>query len=585
MKLKKLFWNWNNAIKTFPVSHILLVAISAIWIWNIEWILSDYFSYRILIALAFSFLVSCLWPIIQIHCNLKNKNAINRILQISSLVLWWIYYFILTRIKNVFDATYSESLLYFWVIILAVLLIPLLIALLHRKEESKIWFSWNSLIISLIFWWIAWNVVRWWIAWAFWSIEALFDVNIISERYSYIWVLSNILLAWSFVFNYYLTLIEGINSNKSEFKINSSRIRRIFWSFIFLPLALIYLLIFWAYWIKILFTWVWPNWIIVWLWIWYFSLWILSAYLIYPEKTKIHDIIYKILYISFILIALMMIWAISQRINQYWITINRRFICFVITFIILHSVLSLIFPKKRLISFISLLFILTLLALYGPVSWKDISYKSQVNKLETLLSKENINLPLSEWSLKNLDPESQSLISAIIEELAEKYNKDKVYNKIISYDYDSIYRYSSRYELRNYLGVEKDSNYDYYSPTYFNYRQNESDDAIWIDITWYSKLYKFQKYEEDIRNNILRININNKDYRIDLWNNIEQLKEKAELYKKWDFTGEESDELKNPALILDWENYRLIITWFHAEQSKSTQKIQFRNMEWYILIK
>ncbi len=62
--------------------------------------------------------------------------------------------------------------------------------------------------------------------------------------------------------------------------------------------------------------------------------------------------------------------------------------------------------------------------------------------------------------------------------MAEKYNKDKVYNKIISYDYDSIYRYSSRYELRNYLGVEKDSNYDYYSPTYFNYRQNESDDAI-----------------------------------------------------------------------------------------------------------
>jgi len=260
MKLKKLFWNWNNAIKTFPISHILLLTISIIWIWNIEWSFSEHFSYRLLIALAFTFLLSCLWPIIKIHSNFKNKNTTNRIIQISALILWWIYYFILTRIDNLFDATYSESLTYFWIILLAIITIPLLIALLHKKEEPKIWFSWNSLIISIIFWWIAWSVVRGWIAWAFWSIEALFDVNIHSNRYLYIWVLSEILLAWSFIFNYYLTLVENINNKKSEFVIQPSRIRKIFWSFIFLPLALIYLIIFWAYWIKILITWIRPNW-------------------------------------------------------------------------------------------------------------------------------------------------------------------------------------------------------------------------------------------------------------------------------------------------------------------------------------
>jgi len=584
MKLKTLFWNWNNAIKTFPISHILLVVVSAIWIWNIEWVFSDHFTYRKLIALAFTFLLSCLWPIIQIHSNLKNKNRINRILQIASLVLWWIYYFILTRVENLFDSTYSEWLLYFWIIIIAALLIPLLIAILHKKEETKIRFSRESLIASIIFWWIAWSIVRWGIAWAFWSIEALFDVNIASERYWYIWVLSDILLAWSFVFNYYLTLVEDINNNKSEFTINPSRIRRIFWSFIFLPLALIYLLIFWAYWIKILITQNWPSGIIVWLWIWYFILWIVSAYLTYPEKTKVHEIINKILFISFILIAFMMIWAITQRINQYWITINRRFICYMITFIILYSALSLIFTKKRLFLFVSILSILTLLSLYWPISSKNISYKSQVNKLETLLSSENISLPLWEKSLENLDKNLTYDIISIIDELTEKYNKDKVFNKIISYDYDDN-RYSARMKVRDYLWVD-DSDKDYYNNPYLyvSYRQDTSKYDE-IEIAWYSKLYRIREYNESTWNNILRLDLNNKEYRIDLSDYIPQLVEKSDLYKKNDYTNEEREELHKPALILDWEDYKLVITWFHWERNRVSEKIQLNSIEWYILIK
>ena len=584
MKLKKLFWNWNNAIKTFPISHILLLAISVIWIWNIEWAFSDHFSYRILVALAFTFLLSCLWPIIKIHSNLKNKNTINRIMQVAALVLWWIYYFILTRIENVFNCTYSEWLIYFWILMIAALAIPLLLAILHQKEEPKIWFSWNSLILSIIFWGIAWSVVRWWIAWAFWSIEALFDIDIDNDWYTYIWVLSDILLAWSFVFNYYLTLVENINDKKSEFAIQHSRIRRIFWSFIFLPLALIYLIIFWAYWIKILITWIRPNWIIVWLWIWYFSLWILSAYLIYPDKTKIHEIIYKILYISFILITFMMIWAISQRIDQYWITINRRFICFVITFIILHSVLSLIFPKKRLISFISILFILALLALYWPVSWKNISYKSQINKLENILSKENITLPLSEWSLKELDQESQSTIFSIVQELAEKYNKEKVYNKVISYDYDNTRRYSTRSEIRNYLWANISTDWYYYDDTKsFSYRQYDTN--IWIDIAWYSKLYEVELDYDKTWDNTRTINLDNQEYTINLTEYTTQLLEKADLYRKSDLTSEEEIQLRQPALILDWENYKLIIKWFYWDKNISSGQIRFNNVQWYILTK
>ena len=45
----------------------------------------------------------------------------------------------------------------------------------------------------------------------------------------------------------------------------------------------------------------------------------------------------------------------------------------------------------------------------------------------------------------------------------ENYNKDKIINKIINFEYKDTYR-SSRYDIREFLGVNTD--YDYYYPTY-----------------------------------------------------------------------------------------------------------------------
>ena len=99
-----------------------------------------------------------------------------------------------------------------------------------------------------------------------------------------------------------------------------------------------------------------------------------------------------------------MIWAIAKRINQYWITINRCFVCYIIGFIIIFSALSLIFTKKRLLTFVSTLGILAFFAVYGrEINASNISFNSQVNRLETLLSKQNISLPLTEWALKDVD--------------------------------------------------------------------------------------------------------------------------------------------------------------------------------------
>jgi len=578
MKLKKLFWNWTNAIKTFPVSHILLLILTIIWIWEVEWFI-DLDSPDLVLGLTLAFIISCYGPLFLIHSNIKNKDTINRILQIWSIVLWWLYYIILYSIE-VDDLTYSESLLYIRILPLALLWIPLITALLHRKQESKIRFSWTNLFVSIVFWWIAWSIVRWWIAWALWSIEALFDVDIDWDLYADIWFISEILLAGSFIFNFYLTATEEIN--KSDFEIKPSRLRRIFWSFIFLPLALIYLAIFGAYWIKILITWIRPKWIIVRLWIWYFSLWIISSYLIYPDKTKIHEIINKVLCISFILIAFMMIWAIVKRINQYWITINRCFVCYIIAFIIIFSALSLIFTNKRLLSFVSTLWILAFFAVYLPIiNVNHISFTSQINRLETLLSEQNISLPLNEWVLKDMDEEPTKLIMWTLDWLVENYNKDKIINKIINFEYEDRYR-SSRYDIREFLGASTD--YDYYYPTYKYRNYNKYNENEPIDVNWYSKILNFEKYYGWVEDMILKLKVDNQEYSFDLTNYIEKLKEKSDIYEKSDLTEDEKSILQEPALVIEEWSYKLVITWFSMEEDMEWE-LKFDNIRWYILIK
>ena len=227
---------------------------------------------------------------------------------------------------------------------------------------------------------------------------------------------------------------------------------------------------------------------------------------------------------------------------------------------------------------------MVLLALYWPLSWKNISYKSQLNKLQSLLSTEDITLPLSEWSLKGLNQESQGAIFSIVQELAEKYNKSKVYDKIISYDYDNTHRYSSRSEIRNYLWVDTTTEWYYYNDTVsFSYRQYDKN--IWIDISWYSKLYNVELDYDKSWDNTRKINLDNKEYIVSLAEHTSQLLEKADLYRKSDLTNEEKLKLNQPALIIDWENYKLIITWFYWDKNIASGQIKFNYAKWYILAK
>jgi len=280
--------------------------------------------------------------------------------------------------------------------------------------------------------------------------------------------------------------------------------------------------------------------------------------------------------------SFMMIWAITKRIEQYWITINRCFVCYIIAFIIIFSALSLIFTKKRLLTFVSTLWILAFIAVYArPLNVGNISFNSQLNRLETLLFKENISLPLTEWALKDVNAESTKLIMWTLDWLVENYNKNKIINKIINYEYKNSYR-AARSEIRVFLRV----NLDYVNDPAYKYRdfRQYGEYQQSIDVTWYSKILYFRKSYGGFNDFTLNIQVDDQEYKVDLSNHIEELKEKSDIYAKSELTKEEEEILRNPALILTEPDYKVIINSFGMQENPKWES-QIYNAEWYILIK
>ena len=272
--------------------------------------------------------------------------------------------------------------------------------------------------------------------------------------YWYVWCFSLVLLATSFGLNYYLV-------RSADEDVKPTWINRVFWTYIFVPLALLYLAIFVLYGLKILITWVWPKWVIVWLWFWYFALGIIAIFLTYLQDEKKFKLLHKIIFASFILVSILMICAIYMRVHQYWFTINRYLVCAGIFAIIAISALALCFESKRFLSFFAILAGITLISIYWwPIWAKQVSLRSQLKWLSELLRTENLELPLKKDSLHWLQWTWINNIARSLEDISLDYDGndwktwiiDEEWIKFNSYDltYDYLwYEYYSDYENDN----------------------------------------------------------------------------------------------------------------------------------------
>lgn len=574
-KLLSIFWNFINTFKKFPITHIILVFLTIVACFGVK--NRDIFTIaneKLYLAWWLAFIFSLFWPLrFEKSESTKKSNTINILSQLCSILIWIVYLFIIRNI-NFNYISYSSAITYFWILPIAFVALLWIIALKYKDQEKKTVFCYTNIVLSIIFGWIIGLILRWWLSGAIRSIATLLFNNIQDTRhiYWYIWCISMILMATSFGLNYYLI------KNSYDHEIQPSRVNRIFWSYIFLPLTLLYLVIFLAYWIKILVTWIWPKWVIVWLWFGYYALGILAIVSTYLESNKTYKTLYKIILWSFILVGFMMIYAIYQRIQQHWVTINRYFVCAGITIIIWTSLLSLLFSKKKFLTFLCVIFIVSIIWVYWwPLSAKQVSLNSQLKELHNLLQNEKLELPLKANSLAWLHSTWINTVARTLEDMSSWYDIKDRESWIIERSgahsqssYDLTYWYLW-YDYYNDYAKETRLNRDFYE----NWQNKPA-----FDISNYTSIYPiwwwYYNAEYPYEDN---------KFQIQVWKDLTTL----DLSSYWDMFYDAIKEMKEwsqkyPFILVIWDK-TYALTHIELVKSEILNYIRITEIWWYVLIK
>ncbi len=586
-KLTRFFGNWIVGLKTFPIAHLILVFLTGYGFYFIDASWGRDESWTLLVAGFLGLLLSLVGPLLKLHAegDEKKMSLLSRGIQIFALLFIGGYDWILETMSA--TAGYAESLLYFWILPLLVLGILTLIAWIFKSKENKIWFSWTSWLHGIVFWVLAGLIVWGGLSAALGSINALFDIDFNRKWYQYFGVFSLIFLAGSFILNHYTFVVAELpKGSKSDFELFSTRLMRIFGSYIFLPLALVYLAIFAAYAIKILITGVRPKGIMVWLGTGYFAWGMLTYYFTFPEQTKFFHWIRRVLFVSFVMVALMMLGALGIRVKQYGISINRYFVGMFILFIIAFSSLAFFFSKGRIRLFISLLFGLSLIALYGPLSARNIAFSAQKHRIETLLLKENIYLPLQKDTLKHLTGATANQLAETISDFVGTFSYEK-WNKVLFNDQysgkDNAWSYG--YDVRTYLGAQ-----EYYGTwdDEDESKEKEIKFRLWISYDFfekegietegYTKIYELHRTTPHIEDNKLVYTISGGKQSLDLAPYLDGIYSQSE-------KGKDRYSENGKPFIIEQEDYKLVITYLDGKKLEDGKIKLDDYIQGYLLLK
>ena len=295
-----------------------------------------------------------------------------------------------------------------------------------------------------------------------------------------------------------------------------------FTQYILFPLLALYLVILYGYGIKIVSLWDWPKGVVSYLIVCVAVLGIFNLLLMYPygklEGNKWIKTTSRAYYFLLIPLIVMLFIAISMRLNDYGITINR-YIIYVLG--IWLSLVSLYFViGKTNIKFIpTSLFVVLVLTSFGPWSMFNVSENSQVTRLKHLLEENKLlenNKIVNEQIIKidsnynslSFTPQNQLLLNDSlkneIKSILDYLDDHHGFNKIkawYSQDFDSqIENYNLKKERWSRLNEAEiymqalglDYTYYYSNNDYISYSTNNYDDVI--DVKGYDYETKVNSY-------------------------------------------------------------------------------------------
>lgn len=214
------------------------------------------------------------------------------------------------------------------------------------------------------------------------TVDLLFELDIDSKLYLDIFIV----VSGIFAIAYFLG---SIPTYDDELGLEDySKVFHTLFLYIVLPLIAAYTAILYAYFIKIVIQWEWPEGLIGNLVVWYGLICTIVVFFIHPlrrEKMWVRRFL-KIFPIVILLPMGMLFYAIGIRIGEYGITVPRYFVVVIAVWIV-GNMLYIFFTKHCRTIFVTLsALILMFVSVYGPINAFAISKWDQNNRLEQLLA-------------------------------------------------------------------------------------------------------------------------------------------------------------------------------------------------------
>lgn len=258
------------------------------------------------------------------------------------------------------------------------------------------------------------------------ALDHLFGMNIPGKRYGELWVfLLGVFATWFFLGGVprEWESLEGLTDYPNALKI--------FAQYILLPLILVYLVILYAYLAKILIDWNWPDGWVGRLVLGYSGIGILSLLLLHPIRDHIENVWVKNMarwfYVVLIPLLVMLFLAQARRISEYGLT-EGRYIGVAVT--IWLGAISLYYiwrGQKNLKIIPASLCLLSLGLSFGPWGAFSVSERSQVQRLQRILTEDSILVNGSvHKAADTLTDKSSREISAILRYLHEIHGYEQI---------------------------------------------------------------------------------------------------------------------------------------------------------------
>ncbi|MDR3132839.1 MAG: DUF4153 domain-containing protein [Prevotellaceae bacterium] len=318
------------------------------------------------------------------------------------------------------------------------------------------------------------------------TIDTLFNVPIKEEWYLYLICFVGILFAPLFFTAGIPVLSQFVGKQDKNYTI-----LRVFGQYILLPVLALYLLIFYAYGLKILVTWQLPDGMVGWMTICYSAAGLLVYFLLHhfylTKATKIATLFGRYFFYSELPVLALLFVAAFRRTADYGITENRYFL-WAGAFWLLGISLYMIFTKGK--TFRPILVSLScaaVLSVVGPWNVFNVSEYSQMHRLKKLLAKQEYpkeGKPLDEGQIHQAQVDYRQIQGII------KYFDKK--EKPLPSGIDSLCKaYEERYETcrMEYREEEEVAKYTYF--------EIETKEAQPFEITGYDRMYYFRYWSSD----------------------------------------------------------------------------------------